>query len=432
MNTNEQIKQNVSSEYRKYIQFLIQLVQTDTQVIGHGVDGGNEQAGQEVIKTRLGQLGFDIDEFPVEDDKIKKYLGANLGHNNEGRNNVVGTWKGTGGGRSLILNGHIDTMPFGNRQVWSKDPFSGAIEGDLLYGLGSTDMKASLSAMIMAAEVIKACNIKLRGDLIIQSVVDEEGGGNGTMACVERGYKADAAIVGEPTQLNIQPAHMGFIYHEIKVAGLSLHSSQLWHGVNAIDKTIKIYQALKEMEHHWLMTERHPLLPSPTINFGVIEGGIAGSVVPGSCTLKTCLHYLPKTGQTSEATRNEVNQQVIDTIMNVAKADPWLAEHLPEINVYQEGFPFETPLDHPLVDEMKKVILTTFNKEAIIEGMPAGCDARLLSQFGMIPTLIVGCGDAKQAHTIDEFVSISEYLKCIEIYANFIVSWCGIDDNKTS
>lgn len=426
-NLAEKISERISSYSEQYIQFLTQLVQTDTQVIGHGVAGGNEQAGQEIVKVKLNEIGFTIDEFPVEDEKIKKYPGANLGHNNEGRNNLVGVIKGTGGGRSLILNGHIDTMPFGNRQAWSKDPFCGIIEGDKLYGLGSTDMKASLSAMIMAAEVIKSCDIKLKGDLILQSVVDEEGGGNGTLACVERGYKADAAIVGEPTQLNIQPAHMGFMFHEIKVSGMSIHSSQLWNGVNAIDKAIKIYQSLQELEHQWLMTERHPLLPPPTINLGEIEGGIAGSVVPGSCTLKTCLHYLPKAGQSFEDTRNEVSGQVHRAIMNAAQADSWLSEHPPEIEIYQEGFPFETAVDHSVVEEMSKIIRSVFNREAIIEGMPAGCDARLLSQFGLTPTIIVGCGDAKQSHTIDEYVSVSEYLKCIEIYANFIISWCGID-----
>lgn len=421
------LKSNLLQNEQKYKQFLSQLVQTDTQVIGHGMDGGNEQTGQEIIKDHLSRLGFSIDEFLVEDEKIRKYPGANLGHNNEGRHNVVGVLKGTGGGRSLILNGHIDTMPFGNREFWSKDPFSGSIEGDTLYGLGSTDMKASLSAMIMAADLLKSCNIKLKGDLMIQSVVDEEGGGNGTLACVDRGYRADAAIVGEPTELNIQPAHMGFIFHEIQVSGLSLHSSQLWEGVNAIDKAINIYRALKDMEHHWLMTQRHPLLPSPTINLGVIEGGIAGSVVPGSCTMKTCLHYLPNVNKTYEQTRDEVHHQVLDTIDNVVQGDPWLREHPPKINVFQEGFPFETAMDHPLVEEMKEVIFATLDKEAVIEGMPSGCDARLLSTFGNIPTIILGCGDAKQCHTINEHVSVSEYLKCIEVYANFIISWCGID-----
>lgn len=418
--------ETIQQHRQEFIDFLAKLVQTDTQVIGHGVLGGKEQAGQAIIKERLLHLGFTVDEFFVDDEKIKKYPGANLGHKNDGRPNLVGVWKGKGGGRSLILNGHIDTMPYGNRDAWSRDPFSGEVVGDVLHGLGSTDMKASLAAMILAAQVIRSLGIELKGDLIIQSVVDEEGGGNGTLACVERGYRADAAIVGEPTNLHIQPAHMGFLFHEIKVEGLSLHSSQLWAGVNAIDKAIKIYQALKELEHHWLMTEKHPLLPGPTINLGVIEGGIAGSVVPGSCTMKTCLHYQPKANLTHEETRNLVHQQVLDAIERVAKSDPWLCEHPPKVTVYQEGFPFETPVDHPLVEEMKQVLGSVLGEEPVIEGMPAGCDARLLSNFANIPTIIVGCGDPKQSHSIDESVPIWQFLKLIEIYSNFIISWCGI------
>lgn len=413
-----------------YIGFLAKLVQTDTQVIGHGVLGGKEKAGQAIIKQKLSDLGFEIDEFLVDDEKIKKYPGANLGHDNRDRPNIVGTLKGTGGGKSLILNGHIDTMPFGDREKWSHDPFLGQVQDDVLYGLGSTDMKASLAAMVMAAQTIKDLGYQLKGDLIIQSVVDEEGGGNGTLACVERGYTADAAIVGEPTQLNIQPAHMGFLFHEIVVEGQSIHSSQLWNGVNAIDKAIKIYQALKCLEHRWLMTERHPLLPGPTINLGEINGGIAGSVVPGSCTLKTCLHYQPNQYETYEQTRERVNREVLETIERAAKGDEWLEKHPPQVRVYQEGYPFETPINHPLVHEMERVIGEVLNKEAVVEGMPAGCDARLLAGFANIPTIIVGCGDPKQCHCVDESVPVSQFLSLIEIYVQFIISWCGVETIK--
>lgn len=422
-----QVKETVRQNKDEYIGFLSQLVQTDTQVIGHGVLGGNEQAGQDIIKQKLQQLGFQIDEFLVDDEKIKKYPGANLGHKNDGRPNIVGLLKGTGCGKSLILNGHIDTMPFGDREKWADNPFSGQVKGEVLYGLGSTDMKASLAAMILAAQVIHSLGIRLKGDLIIQSVVDEEGGGNGTLACVERGYTADAAIVGEPTQLHIQPAHMGFLFHEIKVEGKSLHSSQLWEGVNAIDKAIKIYQSLKELEHQWLMTQRHPLLPGPTINLGEIKGGIAGSVVPGSCTLKTCLHYQPKQNEAYEATRESVHQQVLAAIDRVVKGDEWLRAHPPQVTVYQEGFPFETPLTHPLIQEIKQVLGDVLQDEVIIEGMPAGCDARLLAGFANIPTIILGCGDPRQCHCIDESVPIAQFLTLIEVYASFIISWCGIE-----
>lgn len=421
------VRDLISEQKERYIEFLSQIIQTDTQVIGQGILGGNEKAGQKIIKKKLQELGFEVDEFEVEDEKIKKFPGANLGHKNEGRPNIVGVLKGSGGGKSLILNGHIDTMPYGEREQWTRDPFLGRVVDGEMYGLGATDMKASLSAMILAAEVIKCLGIQLKGDLIIESVVDEEGGGNGTMACVERGYKADGAIVGEPTQLHLQTAHMGFLFHEIKVSGKSLHSSQLWEGVNAIDKAIKIYHSLKELERHWLMIQRHPLLPGPTINLGVLEGGISGSIVPNSCTMKTCLHYHPKQNEENEVTRDRVKKEVLEAIEIAVESDPWLKANPPQVSIYQEGFGFETPLNHPLVQGMKETLKEVLDG-VVIEGMQAGCDARTLSAFGQTPTIILGCGNPQNCHCVDESVPVDQFISLIEIYTRFIISWCEIDE----
>ncbi|GGL56982.1 M20 family metallopeptidase [Sporolactobacillus putidus] len=422
------VRKSILEQKEKFIDFLSLMIKTDTQVKGQGILGGNERFGQKIVKQKLLDLNFDVDEFDVEDDKIKKFPGANLGHQNENRPNVVGVLKGSGGGRSLILNGHIDTMPYGDPSQWTKDPFLGEVLGGEMFGLGATDMKASLSAMILAAEVIHNLGVRLKGDLIIQSVVDEEGGGNGTMACVERGYRADGAIVGEPTQLHLQTAHMGFLFHEIKVSGKSLHSSQLWEGINAIDKALKIYHELKELERQWLMTRRHPLLPGPTINLGVIEGGVAGSVVPNSCTMRFCLHYHPEKNEAKEVTRDRVENEVAEVVHLVSQSDPWLKINPPQISIYQEGFPFETSLDHPLVQKMKQTLNNVLD-EAVIEGMPAGCDARTLSEFGQTPTIILGCGNPQHCHCVNETVPVSQFISLIEIYTNFILSWCGTEQN---
>lgn len=317
-------------------------------------------------------------------------------------------------------------MPYGNKADWDYDPFLGEeIDGNI-YGLGSTDMKASLAAMIMAADLLHSLGIELNGDLMIQSVVDEEGGGNGTLACVERGYKSDAAIVGEPTRLNIQPAHMGFIFHEIEIEGKALHSSQLWKGVNAIEKAMEIYRSIKELERQWLMTEKHPLLPGQTVNLGTIEGGVAGSVVPNRCKMNICTHYQPMAGILHQDRRDEVHQQILGAVNRVVQGDEWLRNHPPKVTVFQEGFPFETPVDAPIVFEVKQVVSQALGREAVIEGMPAGCDARLLSGFGDIPTIILGCGNPEDSHTVNESVNVDQYVKLIEIYSLIIMKWCGV------
>lgn len=422
--TEFNVKSAIQDQRASLVGFLSQMVKADTQVKGQGILGGNERYGQKIVKQKLLDLGFEVDAFDVADERIGKFPGANLGHQNEGRPNIVGVLKGAGGGRSLILNGHIDTMPYGDRSKWGKDPFLGEIVGDELYGLGATDMKGSLSAMILAAEVIKKANIHLNGDLIIESVVDEEGGGNGTMACVERGYKADAAIVGEPTQLHLQTAHMGFLFHEIKVTGRSLHSSQLWEGINAIDKALKIYDALKDLEREWLMTRRHPLLPGPTINLGVIEGGVAGSVVPDTCTMKFCLHYHPESDESRIVTRDRVKKEVADAIQLAVESDPWLRKNPPQVSIYQEGFAFEIDLNHPLVREMDQTVKDVLG-QTVIEGMPAGCDARTLAEFGKTPTIILGCGNPQHCHCVNESLPVDQFISLIEIYAKFILKWCG-------
>lgn len=420
------IEKTYQENKEDYLDFLAMIVQTDTQVIGHGVDGGNEINGQKIVKKKLEELGLEIDEFLVDDEKIGKYPGANLNHKNENRPNIVGTLKGSGGGKSLILNGHIDTMPYGDRESWKHDPFLGEVIDGKLYGLGSVDMKASLVAMIAAVDVIVNSGVQLKGDLILQSVVDEEGGGNGTLAAVERGYKADGAIVGEPTSLNIQPAHMGFLFHEIKVKGKSLHSSQLWNGVNAIEKAMNIFSAIKDLERQWLMTIHHPLLPGPTVNLGVIEGGTAGSVVPDQCTIKTCLHYPPVAGEDYSVTRERINDEFLHAIDLVVRGDDWLSENPPKVTVYQEGFPFETPVDHEVVKAMEEIV-KDYKEDYQVEGMAAGCDARLLSGFAETPTIIIGAGPSKAAHTIDESVPVDEFYQLIQIYVDFIIDWCGVN-----
>ncbi|MBW7455794.1 M20/M25/M40 family metallo-hydrolase, partial [Paenibacillus sepulcri] len=147
---------------------------------------------QQVIMEKFNELGLEIDVFEPENERLYAYKEADRGHYYENRPNVVGVWKGTGGGRSLILNGHIDTMPFDQLDKWTSHPLQPTRSEGKLYGRGSCDMKAGVAAMIMAVENLVKHGMRLKGDVILQSVVDEEGGGNGTLACLDRGYRADA------------------------------------------------------------------------------------------------------------------------------------------------------------------------------------------------------------------------------------------------
>jgi acetylornithine deacetylase len=421
MNNFTQLLANKLEEKKEeYVDFLKELVKIDTRVVGHGIDGGYELNGQEFMARKIEEMGGRAEFFEVTEDLIQRgieqYGEGNPGHNYENRPNLIGHFKGAGGGRSLILNGHIDTMPYGEKDLWEHNPFLGEVVDGEIYGLGSTDMKGGLAASLLAIDLIRKAGIKLQGDIIFESVIDEEGGGNGTLACVQKGYKADGAVVCEPTDNNLQIGHMGFVFYRIKVQGKALHSSRKWEGVNAIEKAIKLIEALNELEHNWLMKYKHPLMPPPTLNIGVIKGGDAGSTVPAECEFKLCLHYFPG------LEKRTIEEDVHQALNNVVIGDPWLREHPIIIAKYQEGGSYEIPVDHELVTIFRDKIPA--GKE--ITASPAGNDARLLYNIANTPTVVFGPGNPDKAHSIDESIPVKDYLESILVFAAFIIDWCGI------
>jgi acetylornithine deacetylase len=418
----------VESRKDESIQFLKALISADTTNEQHGVFG-KELNGQKLIIEKLTKMGLQIDTFEPEYEKLKKYDEADIGHEYKNRPNVVGIYKGSGGGKSLLLNGHIDTMPFDQLDKWVTHPLEPIINNGKLYGRGSCDMKAGVAAMILALETLLDNGVELKGDVIIESVVDEEGGGNGTLACVDKGYLADAAIVTEPTQLEIMPAHMGWLFYKVEISGRSLHSALKWKGVNAIEKAIKVIQGLQELEEKWAITKRHPLLPPPTINIGTIHGGMAGSVVPDTCILDFGLHYLP-TDSDAEGLGKDVEKEIFAVINNIVNGDPWLQQNPPIIKKYQEGSSFEISKDHPIVETVSKQFVKNMGLPPTIRGCEYGSDARLLKNYGKIPTVVFGPGSIEQAHAINEFVPVDEFLKSIEILAGVIEEWCNTPNER--
>lgn len=399
------------------VKFLQKMVSFDSQVINQGVKGQEGEIQKWLIKELEG-MGCEVDVFEPDNEKIGKYEDFNSGHDYAGRPNVVGTLRGTGGGRSLILNGHVDVVPLGNRNEWKHDPWGGEIVEGKMFGRGTADMKAGVAAMITAVKCLIEAGIKLKGDVIIQSVVDEEGGGNGTLACVDKGYRADAAIVTEPTCLAIMPTHRGAMHLKIATKGKATHACFKWKGVNAIEKMLKIINGLDALEKTWLASKHHPLLPSPTLMCGWIQGGTGASSVPADCEIKVNVKYLP--GEKAQDVRKEVE----DCIANVVQSDPWLKQCPPLVKWTLNTPPYETRSDHPIVKTIYQAASQIVDKP-VISGLPSGADARLLNNLGGIPTLIFGPGSLQDAHGIDEYVSMDEYQKTISTLTETIRSWCG-------
>jgi len=407
------------------LDFLRRMVNFDSSTIDHGF-GGREQAIQEWLEERLRQWGFETHLFEPDNEKMKDYPDFSLGHDYTNRPNLVATLKGTAGGRSLILNGHVDTMPPGDKEKWTYDPWGGQIDGDTMYGLGVCDMKAGVAAMILAVRFLQEAGLELKGDITVQSVVDEEGGGNGTLGCVVEGYKADAAIVTEPTRLHVQPATRGVLLLQVDVEGQATHACLKWGGINAIEKGVKIIQGMIELERLWLARRRNPLFPPPTITVGQIQGGLAGSQVPGECVLKFDVKYLPveigDDGQEMKVTGRMVKEEVQDWIYTLCAGDGWLRSHLPDLTWYQHCIPHYLDPGHPLVGMMRDNARDVLGW-GIVSGFPAGCDARHLHNVAGVPTLVFGPGDLGYAHSIDERVSVEEYIQAIKILALTVYEW---------
>ena len=414
-----------------FLQELVRIPSENPKLAS--VEAGAEADCQDVIERRLRDLGASIDRWEVY----------------PGRPDLVGTLRGTGGegARSLILNGHVDVVPAGDPAAWTHPPFAAEIAGGKVWGRGAVDMKGGVAAMIAAVETIQRLGLRLRGDVLIESVVDEETGGPGTAQTVERGYRADAAIVVEPTGLVIQPVEGGLEWLRVVVRGKSGHSALRYRSVhaggqgtavNAIEKTVKILTAVQDLERHWAVHKRHPLLPAgiTTINPGVIVGGTGGgeggmpnvltavSTFPDYCALELSLKYLP-----SERTE-DVRGEFEDYIARVAATDPWLREHPPEIEWGIRGVSFppaEVPLDHPFLSVLGSAAELASGKPAAMEGMVAVTDLAWLAAAG-IPGAIFGPGTvAGNAHGDDENIAISDLTEGVVALALAICGWCGLE-----
>jgi len=395
----------------------------EVRVIGFGIDGGNEKNGQDYLLSLFSEMRADevvVDKMDEEviQSSIERYNEGNPGHNYENRYNVYASFKGNGG-RSILFNGHVDTMPYGDSSKWKFPPLEPVIDDGRLYGLGACDMKGGLMASILAVKLLQDAGIELPGDVFITSVVDEEGGGNGSIQAAVNGRKADAVVVCEPTDNELIIAHMGFVFYRVGVEGKSNHSGSKQLGVSAIEKAMKLIKALLDLENRWASRYSHGLLPPPSLNVGLINGGTAASTVAGSCTFDVCIHYLPEI-----MTEEMVEQMFRESLDSAAADDSWLEAHPPTMEKFQAGGAYEMDENHSLVNVFCGVYEKVRAVPAPISGSPAGCDSRIWKNIAGCPTVQYGPGRLEQCHAVNEYLSIDTYLETILIYANLILKWC--------
>jgi len=217
-----QITSAVEAAKEDLINFIQTLVQCPSLA-------NNEGPVQDIIKDKLKSLGLDTEKITVKFDKLKDHPAfCDDGFSPDSRVNILGQWYNDGYGKSLILNGHVDVVPPGPENLWNKSPWSGYLKNDRIYGRGSCDMKAGLSAGIFAIQVLQSIGFKPGGNITIQSVVGEESGGCGTLTNIVKGYSADAAVILEPTSLKICPVQSGALTFRLTVSGRATHAATRW------------------------------------------------------------------------------------------------------------------------------------------------------------------------------------------------------------
>ncbi|CAM3498851.1 peptidase [Cytobacillus oceanisediminis] len=419
----QKIKQWLEENKQRGVRILQQLVQ-------EGSTRGNESSAQAVIIEKCRKLGLTLDIWEIGKEALIKHPAFSSDRKDfSGNPNVVATLKGTGGGRSLILNGHIDVVPEGDRNDWEHDPFSGRIEDGKLYGRGSTDMKGGTVSLLLAMEAIISLDIKLKGDVIFQSVIEEESGGAGTLAAVLRGYKADGAIIPEPTNMKIFPKQQGSMWFRITVKGRSAHGGTRYEGVNAIEKAMIVMSKLQDLEKARNLKITDPLyskIPIPIpINIGKINSGEWPSSVPDIAVIEGRMGVAPDEDMKS------AERELEFCMKKVAEKDDWLKKNPPQVEWFGgRWIPGNLEENHPLMSVLSESYEAVKGKQPVVEASPWGTDGGILSRIGDTPVVVFGPGVTEAAHDVNEYISIQEVFHAAEIIALAIMEWCGTGSDR--
>ncbi|HEX4211821.1 MAG TPA: M20 family metallopeptidase [Candidatus Dormibacteraeota bacterium] len=329
-----------------------------------------------------------------------------------GRTNVIGRWRGTGGGPALAFNTHMDTVPEG--EGWSRGPFDGATIEGRLYGRGSVDAKGPLAAFLAAVEALVRSDVRLRGDLVITAVVDEETCSTGARALV-RDLRADLAVVGEPTELAVAIAHRGSFRPVIAVRGRTAHSSRPAEGVNAVYQALPVIDALRRYADG--LTRGHPLCGRSSAAVTLLHAGVGENVIPDRCEITLDRRLVP--GEDEESVRAEIEE----VVAGARRSHPGLEAAI-ERSLATTGGPSELPEGHPLVGLALDAVEAAGGTRRV-SGMSGACDMTHFRSAG-IPCLVVGPGSSSQAHQPDEHMELDQLRRGALVYALIACAACEV------
>ena len=328
------------------------------------------------------------------------------------RPSVVGVLRGTGGGKSLMLNGHVDTVSLA---TYDHEPLSGHLGEKngrpAVFGRGSLDMKSGVAAALSSLAAIKTGGCTLRGDVILAAVSDEEDASQGTRDLIEAGWKADGAVIPEPTMCAIVPAHKGFLWVEVDILGVAGHGSNPATGVDSILLAGRFLNALEGYQRQLPVDD---VLGPASLHCGLIKGGEEPSSYPAKCTITVEFRTVP--GQTDDS----IVQDMQTLLANIAKETPDFKYAEPRVTISRPTQ--KIPSDHPIMQKTVDIATKSFGHAPSVEGAPFWCDAALLTRAGT-PTIVFGPA-GEGLHAKEEWVDVKSIEQVSEVFTGLIQNFC--------
>ena len=425
----ERIVQAARDAKDELVGLTAELVACDTTARHPGDHARDEDKLQRLLAARLQALGAEADLWePEPTGDGSRFLPAGLDF--AGRPQLAAVLRGSGGGRSILLNGHIDAVDVEPRERWTSDPFVLTERDGYLYGRGSNDMKGGIAALVIALEALRRQGVRLAGDVVFCTDTDEESSGAGGYMCVRRGVKADAGIAAEATAFDAWVSCRGTVTPTIRVAGRAGHAEMPqpdWRdggAVNAIEKLVPVLSGIGALREEWRARADHvhPLLAPGDIVPTIVTGGTWMVTIPASCAVTADVTYLPQHVD-ADGSGKAVEAEIVDRLTKAVAGDPWFAEHPLQFEWSEDVVPAEMPAGHPLVT-------TALDCAAALghRGGPAGLnswhDAATFTRGGT-PTFSFGPPGIETAHAVDERVPLAGLVDFSAAVALTLLRWCG-------
>lgn len=385
---------------------------------------GNEAATLKEVMSAFQGLGLTLEEVPyprdIEENPHHVPVPELDQFPDHVRANLLAAKTGSGGGRSLILQTHLDVVPESDGQRYERiqDPE----RGELIYARGSNDAKGQAATLLLVMRALDHFGITLSGDLELQLVTEEEVGGNGALAFIHAGCQADGVVVMEPSLGQIHPANRGALWFQIGIEGVSMHMGRMHEGVSAIDKGIALIASFKEYEkglvamskgYHGFERYDHPV----QLNVGMFQGGHWPSAVAGEALIEGGVGFLPNKAMA------DVRADLEHIVAN--HPDDWIRNHTTiEFNKLRNDS-FEIPYDHPLPIAMHAAARQA-GMQSEVFGWNVSCDARLYSRVGGLPVVVFGPGDLATAHGPHEHFAVADMIDAACALTQFVQDWCGV------